>query len=102
MEQFPDQNCPSHKRRRLTPPFIDSLTRPLTGDLKGLTDEETATQIANGYRAVFFEYCCSFILATIRRPSPIYLLSPNDRAWKKRIGYSLLSLIAGWWGVPWG
>jgi len=64
--------------------------------------DEMISRIAAGGRLVFFEYCLSFLVATTRRPSVLYVLELGDRAWRQRIGYSLISLVAGWWGFPWG
>jgi hypothetical protein len=69
---------------------------------KDLSLEAVDKAVAMGYRFVFFEFCLSFLFVTIRRPSALYFLRPGDGAWRKRIGYTAVTLFCGWWGVPWG
>jgi len=39
---------------------------------------------------------------TFRRPSDIYFLREGENAVTKGLPFTLLSLVAGWWGIPWG
>lgn len=53
-------------------------------------------------RWVCYEICYSFVLATVVcRSRPV-----ATHSWKQRlsygIGYSLLALLLGPWGIPWG
>jgi hypothetical protein len=70
--------------------------------IDGLTPEEIEKQLAAGGRFVFYEYCISLIVVTFRRPSDVYFLRPGARGWTRGLGYTMLSLLLGWWGVPWG
>ena len=70
--------------------------------LDGLSPEERDRRLAAGGRLVFFEYCISFIVGTIRRPSTVYFLRPGEVGVLRGMPYTLLSLLLGWWGVPWG
>jgi len=63
---------------------------------------QTALNAGDGGRWVVFEYCVSFVIMTVRRPSREYFLRNGDRAWPRGLPYSLISLLFGWWGVPWG
>jgi hypothetical protein len=67
-----------------------------------LTPEELAVELAAGGRLVFFEYCISMLLLTLRCPTDVYLLRPGDSALLRGLPYTLLSLLFGWWGVPMG
>jgi hypothetical protein len=42
------------------------------------------------------------VLLTFRRPSAIHFIRAAEHAGLKSMQYTLLSLIAGWWGFPWG
>jgi len=55
-----------------------------------------------GGRLVVYEYCISFVVITLRRTSGIYHLRPGESGRLKGLPYTLLSLILGWWGIPWG
>jgi hypothetical protein len=49
-----------------------------------------------------FQYCISIVILTFRRPSDIYFLRQGENATVKGLPFTLLSLVAGWWGIPWG
>jgi hypothetical protein len=66
--------------------------------IDGLTPAELETALAAGGRLVFFEYCISLFVASLRRPSRIYLLRAGDSALVRGLPYSLVSLLLGWLG----
>lgn len=70
--------------------------------LDGLSLEDIHREIAHGGRFVFFNYCVSAILFTIQRPSAVYFVRGHESALLKGGGYSLLTALCGWWGIPWG
>jgi hypothetical protein len=39
---------------------------------------------------------------TFKRNSNIYFIKNGESAFLKGLGYTLLSLVVGWWGIPWG
>jgi hypothetical protein len=53
-------------------------------------------------RTVYYEYCISLVFLTLRRPSGLYHLRPGESGVWKGLPYAALSLLLGWWGVPWG
>jgi hypothetical protein len=69
---------------------------------KGLTDEQIHQAIERGAKFVVFQYCISVFLMTFKRSSDVYFIRPGHTALTPRIGYSILSLLLGWWGIPWG
>ena len=72
-----------------------SLVRP--------TNQVSADQTADpDDRWVVFEYCISVIAVTLRRPSRPFRLKSGQRAWVRGLPYVLISLLFGWWGLPWG
>jgi hypothetical protein len=51
---------------------------------------------------VTYEYCISLVAITLRRRSrPVYLHA-GHRAWIRGLPYVCVSLLLGWWGLPWG
>ena len=72
------------------------------GGSRPLFLEEIRARVAAGARLVRFEFCFSFILFTIRRQSPIYLTESWQERYLRGLGYSLLAITLGPWGVPWG
>lgn len=53
-------------------------------------------------RLVFYEYCISLILVSLRRPTALVRLRPGQRGWVRGLPYTILTLLLGWWCIPWG
>lgn len=70
--------------------------------IDNLTSEELSDELFRGGRFVIFKYCVSVILLTFNRPSNIYYLRPGESAFARGFGFSMISLLFGWWGIPWG
>lgn len=72
----------------------------------GWADRQTAdrirARICEGWRCVRFEFCVSFLFATVRRQSAVYLTGSWQRRCFIGMGYSALALFLGPWGMPWG
>ena len=75
---------------------------PLILGIAGVSRQELEDEIAQGGRLVSFEYCISFLIFTLRHSSPIFFIRPGQWAWARGLPFSLVSLVLGWWGVPWG
>lgn len=74
-------------------------------DVEGLgtmTSAELDFLLQQGARFVFFEFCISFVVFSLRRPSRICLVRPEEWGWVRGLPYTLLSIFFGWWGLPWG
>jgi hypothetical protein len=67
-----------------------------------LSAEALSRELAAGGRFVVYEYCISVIFATTRPASGVYFLRASELGILRGLPYSLLSLLLGWWGVPWG
>jgi len=59
-------------------------------------------EIQRGGKFVLFQYCVSVVVLTFRRPSDIYFLRCGENPVVKGLPFTLVSLVAGWWGIPWG
>ena len=70
--------------------------------IEGMKHGELDFEIQRGAKFVLFQYCISIIILTFRRPSDIYFLRPGENPVVKGLPFTLLSLAAGWWGIPWG
>src|SRR5712692_6542860 len=55
-----------------------------------------------GGRLVVYEYCISLLVITLRRTSRAYRLRPGESGRWQGLPYTLVSLLLGWWGIPWG
>ena len=59
-------------------------------------------ELQNGGRIVVYQYCISVLVMTFKRGSKIFLIKNGESAIKNGLIYTLISLILGWWGIPWG
>jgi hypothetical protein len=71
-------------------------------NMDGLSIDEINNELKNGAKFVQFQYCISIIVMTFKRGSNIYFVGSGESTAKFSIGLTLLTLILGWWGIPWG
>ena len=69
---------------------------------EGLTYEQIQQEVGRGGKFVIYQYCFSVLVMTFRRSTDIYFIRPGENAVSKGMQWTLISLIAGWWGFPWG
>jgi hypothetical protein len=70
--------------------------------INGLTVVELQDEISQGGRFVVYRYCISVIILSFRRSSDIYFIKRDQNRIVKGLPWSLLSVVLGWWGIPWG
>jgi hypothetical protein len=70
--------------------------------LEGLSGERVADEIARGGRFVVYQFAISIIIMTFMRPSKITFVRAGENRITKGLGYTILTLLLGWWGIPWG
>jgi hypothetical protein len=58
--------------------------------------------VAAGARFVVYQYCVSLLFVSFRRSSDVKFVRPGLNRLATGLPYTVMSLIAGWWGVPWG
>ncbi|VVB75719.1 Uncharacterised protein [Candidatus Tiddalikarchaeum anstoanum] len=70
--------------------------------IEGLSSDEVRAEVAKGGRFVIFHYCISVIILTFNRSSNVYFIKPGESAFVTGLPYTLLTLLLGWWGFPFG
>lgn len=70
--------------------------------LDGMSDEEFDEELRNGGRFVIYSYCISLIILTFKQPSAIHFVRGGESRFVKGLPYTLISLLVGWWGIPFG
>jgi len=70
--------------------------------VEGMSAGQVRFELERGGHFVRFQYCVSVILVTFKRSSPIYFIRAGENPLAKGMGFTLLTLVAGWWGFPWG
>jgi len=69
---------------------------------EGLTTDQVMEEVRRGGKFVYFPYVVSIVVLTFRRGSDIHFIRAGENAVVKGLPYTLLTLVAGWWGLPWG
>jgi len=70
--------------------------------IEGMTTGQVQFELQRGAKFVFYYYCVSLLVITFRRPSGIYFLRAGESTVVKGLPWTLLTVVAGWWGIPWG
>lgn len=70
--------------------------------LDGLSTSEVNLELQNGAKFVMYHYCISALIVTLRRNSDICFIRSGESRVSKGLGWSLLTFVLGWWGIPWG
>ena len=71
-------------------------------NIEGLSVNDINRELSNGAKFVVYQYCFSIIVMTFKQGSDIYFIKAGESALKYSIGFTLITLIFGWWGIPWG
>lgn len=70
--------------------------------IEGMAPDQLRFEIQRGAKLVSYQYCVSLVVITFRRSTNIYYVPAGENAVAKGLPWILLSLVAGWWGIPWG
>jgi hypothetical protein len=70
--------------------------------IDGLSLSAIEHALKAGGRLVIYEFCISFVILSLRRPTGTYYVRPGERGVLPGLPFVLLSLLFGWWGLPWG
>ena len=70
--------------------------------IDGMSPQQLEFEIQRGAKLVCYQYCISIVVMTFRRSSDIYFIPAGGSAVSKGLPWILLTLVAGWWGIPWG
>ncbi len=70
--------------------------------IESMGNLELRTELQRGGRLVTYPYVISVLVITFRRTSDIYFIKADESAVVKGLPFTLLSLLVGWWGIPWG
>lgn len=69
---------------------------------EGMSDAQVIAAVDDGGKLVVFEYTISILVMTFKRGSAVHLVRKGESAAMKSLPYTLLTLVAGWWGIPFG
>ena len=70
--------------------------------IEHMSGEELANDVRAGGRFVVYTTVISLLVITMRNPSDVHYVPAGQSAMLKGLPYALLTLLLGWWGIPWG
>lgn len=70
--------------------------------VEGMSAEQVHQAVAQGGRFVVYPYCISVLVMSFKRSSAVHFVPAGASAVKPGAKFMALSLVAGWWGFPWG
>ena len=72
------------------------------GGYENLTPDQIRHEIEQGGRFLVFQYCVSIVVMSFKRPSGVRFVRSGESALVAGLPFTLISLVFGWWGSPWG
>jgi len=82
-------------------PFQFNTKKKVVG-IDGISPAELNFELQRGGKFVIYYYCISALVVSFRRGSQIYFIKAGESSVSKGLPWTLLSLLLGWWGIPWG
>lgn len=70
--------------------------------IEGMTLQDINEEVERGGRFVLYTYVVSILVMTFKQPTDIYFVRGAESRVGKGLAYTLVTLLAGWWGIPWG
>ena len=70
--------------------------------IEGMSPDQVAFEINRGAKFVRYRYCVSALVVTIMQSTDIYLIKAGENRILKGLPWTLLTLVMGWRGIPWG
>ena len=81
--------------------FEENVLARIRG-IEGMTPMEISFELNRGARFVVYKYCISAAVMTVVDSTDIYFVRAKESRIKKGVLWTMLTLVAGWWGFPWG
>ncbi len=69
---------------------------------EGMSDKDIIAACNDGAKLVYFSYTISIVVMTFKRSSDVHFIKKGESGAVKGLPYTLLTLVAGWWGFPFG
>lgn len=69
---------------------------------EGLSEAEIVEEVRRGGRFVIYLYCISIVVMSFRRASDVQFVRAGRSRIVPGLGWTLMTVLLGWWGVPWG
>ena len=73
----------------------------ITG-IESMNKEQISFELQRGATFVQYQYCISIVVMTFKRGTDIYFVRAHENPVVKGLSWTFLTLLAGWWGIPFG
>jgi hypothetical protein len=70
--------------------------------IENLSVQDLQDEVAAGAKFVIYTYCFSIVVMSFKRGTDIYFVKSNESRFAKSLPWFFISLLFGWWGLPWG
>ena len=70
--------------------------------IEGMSLDRLKFELQRGAKLVIYQYAISILVFSFRRSSDVYFIPAGESAVTKGLPWTLISLVAGGWGIPWG
>jgi hypothetical protein len=70
--------------------------------LENITGQDLARELDRGAKFVVYRYAVSICVMTFYNSTDIYFVRGGESRVLKSLPFTLLSLLIGWWGIPFG
>ncbi len=70
--------------------------------IENMGNLELQMELQKGGKFIVYQYVISVLVMTFKRSSNIYFVKSDQSAAVRGLPFTLLSLLFGWWGIPWG
>ena len=67
-----------------------------------MSPQEVIVELNRGGKFVVYRYCFSALVITVMQGTDIYFVRADESRVRKGLPWTLLTLLVGWWGIPWG
>jgi len=71
-------------------------------NIEGLSAYDLQKEAQKGARFIYYAFTISLIVVTLKRTSGVYMVRDGEHASAKGLPYTILSVLFGWWGIPFG
>ena len=71
-------------------------------NIDGLSAHDLQKAVNGGAKFVYYAWTISVIILTFKRTSGVYLVRGENSRVAKGFIFTLISVLLGWWGIPFG
>ena len=71
-------------------------------NIDGLSAQDLQHEADRGAKFVYYAYTISLLVVTFKKTSDVYLIRKGESTKSKGNPFTILSLLFGWWGIPFG